>query len=96
MNAPTYHRQNKNWSKYLGRRGKVIVASQVKVTTSRLEINLPYYLLLVSFAKEKKELMGVAGEDFKPGDAVECVLRKLDRAEKSEIIFYGLKAARVK
>ncbi len=88
-------RNNKNWSKYLGKEGTVISASLMEVAASDQVAFLPYAYLLVDLGEEKISLMGVAGESFEIGDQVKLVLRKIKKEAPEEVIAYGLKAAHV-
>ncbi len=92
MNITEYWRSNKNWSKYLGKKGKVLSVSMMEVSAPDQTDLLPYAYLLVDLGKEKISLMGSAHSEFKIGDEVEIVLRKIKKEASSEIICYGLKA----
>lgn len=95
MNITEYWRSNKNWSKYLGKKGKVLSVSMMEVSASDQTELLPYAYLLVDLGEEKISLMGVAHSEFKTGDEVELVLRKIKKEASQEIICYGLKAEHV-
>lgn len=95
MQITEYWRSNKNWSKYLGKKGKVLSVSMMEVSASDQTALLPYAYLLVDLGKEKISLMGVAHQEFKIGDEVELVLRKIKKEASQEIICYGLKVAHV-
>lgn len=90
-----YWRANKNWAKYLGKRGKVLAASMMEVAASDQVELLPYAYLLVELDQEKISLMGSAHQKFEIGDEVEIVLRKIKKEAQSEIICYGIKAKHV-
>lgn len=85
-------RSNKNWSKYLGKRGRVLAVSLMEVAASEQIAFLPYSYLLVDLGDEKISLMGVASQNFSIGDEVEIVLRKIKKEAQAEVIVYGLKA----
>ena len=95
MQITEYWRSNKNWSKYLGKKGKVLSVSMMEVSASDQTELLPYAYLLVELEKEKISLMGVAHQEFAIGDEVEIVLRKIKKEASSEIICYGLKVQHV-
>ena len=95
MNITEYWRSNKNWSKYLGKKGKVLSVSMMEVSALDQADLLPYAYLLVDLGKEKISLMGAAHSEFKIGDEVELVLRKIKKEASSEIICYGLKAEKI-
>ncbi len=92
MQITEYWRSNKNWSKYLGQKGKVLSVTMMEVSASDQTELLSYAYLLVDLGKEKISLMGVAHQKFKIGDEVEIVLRKIKKEAAQEIICYGLKA----
>ena len=85
-------RSNKNWSKYLGKRAKVLAVSFMEVAASEQNSLLPYAYLLVDLGTEKISLMGAASQNFSIGDEVEIVLRKIKKEAQAEVIVYGLKA----
>ena len=95
MQITEYWRSNKQWSKYLGKKAKVLAVSLMEVAASDQATLLPYSYLLLDLGKKKISLMGVAHQEFKVGDEVEIVLRKLKKEAKEEIITYGLKASHV-
>ena len=95
MQITEYWRSNKNWSKYLGKKGKVLSVSMMEVSALDQADLLPYAYLLVDLGKEKISLMGAAHSEFKIGDEVELVLRKIKKEASSEIICYGLKAEKI-
>lgn len=88
-------RSNKNWSKYLGQRAKVLAVSLMEVAASEQVAMLPYAYLLLDLGGEKISMMGVASQNFSIGDEVEIVLRKLKKEAQSEVIVYGLKAEKI-
>jgi len=95
MNITEYWRSNKNWSKYLGKKGKVLSVSMMGVSALDQTELLPYSYLLIDLGKEKLSLMGSAHSEFKIGDEVELVLRKIKKEAPQEIICYGLKAEKI-
>lgn len=88
-------RENKKWSKHLGKEGKVLSATLMEVAASDQMAFLPYSYLVIDLGKEKISVMGVSGESFTIGDRVQIVLRKIKKEASSEIIVYGLKACHV-
>lgn len=91
ITPPQYWRQNKSWSKWLGKVGKVLLVTTLQNSSADQEKFLPYAFALIDFNGEKKELMGIAEESFVAGDEVVCVLRKLSVPDQSGIIHYGIK-----
>ncbi len=95
MQITEYWRSNKTWSKYLGRKAKVLAVSMMDVAaTDQVEL-LPYAYLLLELLdnQEKISMMGAAHQFFLIGDEVEIVLRKIKKEGPTEIISYGLKAS---
>lgn len=95
MQITEYWRSNKLWSKYLGKKGRVLAVSMMEVAaTDQVEL-LPYSYLVVQLGSEKLSLMGAAHQNFEVGDKVEIVLRKIKKEASPEIIVYGLKAEKI-
>lgn len=95
MQITEYWRSNKNWPKYLGKKGKVLSVSMMEVSANDQIGLLPYAYLLVDLGEERVSLMGVANSEFAIGDGVELVLRKIKKEGQSEVICYGLKAEKI-
>jgi uncharacterized OB-fold protein len=91
MQAIEYWRHNKTWAKDLGKKGKVLAATEVFVGAEEQEKQLPYFYVLVDFGKERKTMMAALGENLRAGDEVEVVFRKLAESTPEAIIHYGLK-----
>ncbi len=92
-----YWRQSKRWAQWLGREGRVIAATYIKVAGSAHVLAAPYAYVVVKLngVKEKKELMGVGHERLQTGDRVRCVLRKNPSLDQIGLIEYVLKAAKI-
>lgn len=95
MQITEYWRSNKEWSKYLGKKAKVLAVSMMEVAATDQAALLPYAYLLLDLGKKKISLMGVAHQEFEVGDEVEIVLRKVKKEAKEDIIVYGLKAEKI-
>lgn len=95
MKPAQYWRQNKEWSKWLGRKGKVVASTMVRVAAPDRSLFTPYSYVIVEFGKERHEFMGASNDELVIGDVVECVLRKIGTSEKHELIQYGIKVAKV-
>jgi uncharacterized OB-fold protein len=95
MKPAHYARKNKNWQKYLGKKGTVLSSTLIRVTSPELSYLTPYSYVLVDLGNEKKELMGVGNQILKVGDQVECVLRKISTASAESLIEYGIKAQKI-
>ena len=96
LNPASYWRHNKNWNNFVGKKGKVIFVTKVKVTSPELHAYLPYCFAIVEMDGERYEFMGEKGVDLKKGDKVEFVLRKSGKSDKSSLINYGIKLVKVK
>ena len=92
MKTIEYWRSNKSWKKLLGKKGKVLTSTFIRVSSPDQEELLPYSYLLVDFGTEKMEMMGVAHQKFEIGDTVMAVLKKIKKEASSDIVVYGLKA----
>lgn len=87
-----YWRANKEWAPWLGKRGRVVASTLIRVAEGPFSAWAPYSLVLVEFAHgERREFMGVGHDVCEPGEKVECVLRRLDTTDAREVIPYGLK-----
>ena len=95
MKTIEYWRSNKKWNKLLGKTGKVITNTFIRVAPPEQEGLAPYSYLLVDFGDQKLEMMGVAHQEFKIGDQVKAVLRKIKKENSEEILVYGLKAEKI-
>lgn len=95
MPAAQYARKNKNWVKMLGKRGQVLLATQVSVAADEFAFAKPYSYVVAQIENQKIEMMGVAQEKLQPGDQVECVLRILTKKDATSIIEYGLKLKKI-
>lgn len=91
MQSIVYYRQNKNWAKWFGKTGKVLFASLVQVAGESTSAFAPYSLVMVSFGKQKKFFCGLPGEEYQPGDKVNCVLRRVEQPDKQGVVAYGIK-----
>jgi len=95
MKPPQYYRQNKTWSTWLGKKGKVLASTIVRVAAPEQAAFTPYSYVLVDFGDAKHEFMGTGNDVFSPGDEVECVLRKIAVPNSQELIPYGIKIQKV-
>jgi mevalonate kinase len=93
-NPASYWRQNKNWSHFIGKTGKIVFATKVKVTSPELESFLPYCFTIVEMNGERYEFMGEKGVALEKGDDVKFVLRKVSESSKASIINYGIKVCK--
>ncbi len=95
MKPPQYWRQSKTWSEWLGKTGRVIASTIVRVAAHQRASQTPYSYVVVDFGDIRKEMMGEGHQVLQPGDQVECVLRKIAESEPHELIHYGLKVKKV-
>ena len=95
MKPAQYWREKKKIKEFLGQKGLVIASTVIRTTTPGLSYLAPYSYVVVDFAGEKKEMMGVSGEILENGDEVVCVMRKTELSEPNQLINYGLKVQKV-
>jgi len=95
MKTIEYWRSNKKWKNLIGKLGVVVSNTYIRVSSPDQEALLPYSYLLVDFAGQKLEMMGVAHQKFEIGDQVKAVLRKIKKEESADILIYGLKAEKI-
>lgn len=95
MQAIKYYRNNKNWSKLVGKTGKVLASSLIHVSSPELSKFSPYSFMIVKIDSTKYELMSVAKEELNPGDLIKCVLRKSEITNQREVIGYTIKAKKI-
>jgi uncharacterized OB-fold protein len=96
-NPAAYWRANKSWSEWLGKQGRVIGATRIRVAAPALEQSVPYSYVLADFGKAgKHEFIGAGHQEFAPGDHVKCVLRKIGESDPKSIIEYGIKLEKIK
>ena len=95
MKPPQYWRQNKDWKNWLGKRGKVIASTIVRVSAPEQSAFTPYSYVLVDFGNERHEFMGEGHAVFEINDEVQCVLRKISVLADHELIPYGIKVQKI-
>lgn len=95
MHPAKYARLNKQWKSFLGKTGRVVVSTYIRVAGSEHLMAAPYSLAIIEFGKKKKELMGVGHQKLKAGDRVECVLRKGSKKSSSDPLEYQLKVKKI-
>ncbi len=95
MKPPYYWRLNKDWSNWIGQRGRVLASTLIRVSSPDCEALLPFSYVVVDFGNDKREMMGADHEVFEIGDEVICVLRKTAVTQDNELIEYGLKVTKV-
>jgi uncharacterized OB-fold protein len=90
-----YWRSSQKWQQLLGKKGKVVASTIIRVSSAALANQVPYAYLVVDFGDHKAELMGTDDLHFQPGEEVECVLRKIAASNEDEVVAYGIKVAKV-
>lgn len=91
----SYWRASKNWKNLLGKRGTIILATQITTPPPQLSSFAPYSYGIVDIDGLRQECMGVPGEVLQPGDQVKFVLRRTAQPSARGIIAYGLKVTKV-
>lgn len=94
MKAAQYFRASNHWSKWIGKKGKVVASTVIYVAAPQHAHQVPYSYVIVDLGQEKKEFMGAGREILEVGDQVVCVLRKESKASPEGIIDYGIKVTR--
>ena len=95
LNSASYWRQNKNWNNFVGKIGKVVFSTKVKVTSPELQSYLPYCFVIVEMEGERYEFMSEKGVNLERGDEVKFVLRKISESSKASLINYGIKVVKL-
>lgn len=96
MQPAHYYRQSKSWSKWIGKTGRVVGATLIRVAPPKFSRSAPYPLVIVEFSDPNSEktqhtFVGVGHEIFQIGDEVKCVLRRMGQVNQSGLIPYGIK-----
>lgn len=90
-----YWRHQQELRTWMGKVGEVVAVTTIYNSTPEFNEATPYDFALVDFAGERRELMGVGGEQLAIGDKVECVLRKQGQPDAWGLIKYGLKIQKI-
>ena len=90
-----YWRENKEWPKLIGKRGTVIISTQVSVTSPELQQYVPYSFAIVEIDKKRYEFMGEKNQVLAKGDQVKLFFRKIAVTDKNSLISYGVKVTKV-
>lgn len=93
-----YWRQNKNWSKFIGKKGRVLYSTLIEAAGTDHSLSTPYAFALVELDGESSEiieLMGVGNEKLERGDKIECCLRKNPTLDQDGVIEYVIKAKKL-
>lgn len=90
MYPARYYRQRNEWSRLIGKLGKVLLLTQNRVTNNELEDFGFYNLALVEF-KDKSRKLFICTDGVKDGDNVEVVFRKIYSSRDGGLINYGCK-----
>lgn len=95
MKPAQYWRDKQQIKDYLGKTGLVVANTVIRTTSPGLSHMTPYSYVIVDFAGEKKELMGIGNEVLLAGDQVVCVMRKMSLGASHQLIDYGLKVKKI-
>ena len=95
MKPAEYWRKKDSWAGLLLKTATVVQSTHIFVPPKAQAAFAPYSFLLISIEGKKMELMGVPGQEFKKGDQVRLVLRRIASNSESEPIPYGLKAEKI-
>lgn len=81
-------------TKYLGRRGKIVSSTIIRVGPSGFETQIPYPVVVVEFDSGEKmtgQLVDWQEGDVRLGSRVEAVLRRVREPHPEGVIPYGIK-----
>jgi len=100
MQPAEYYRCSKTWKKWLGKTGRVVASSVIRVTTPEFESSTPYSYVIadIQISPKKTERHGfvsVSGQEFEIGDHLICVLRRMGQVDDSSLIPYGIKVKKI-
>jgi len=87
-------RHHKKHAPFLGRKGKIISWTLVKVPPVGYEEGVSYPVVLVEFQDGKRmvgQLVDWTKKDLKTGNKVRVVYRRLGKADLEGVIQYGIK-----
>ena len=90
-----YWRANKEWVKWIGKEGEIVVSTIIHVPPVMLQKMAPYTFSVVKFGDEYRELAGVDNEVLKTGDKVKCVFRRIADTDGRGVIMYGIKIKKI-
>ena len=87
-------RRQKNASALIGRKGKILQWTIIRVPARSFVDQAPYPVVVVNLQNGENmigQLVDWQKEDLKAGREVVCVLRKLNTEEKEDVIYYNIK-----
>lgn len=87
-----YWRQNAIRQKMLGQVGRVVASTYIRVTATELSLLAPYSYLIVDFGGQRAEMMGAGQQQFKIGDLVRGIWRRITTSDSQGVINYQIKA----
>ncbi|MBD3250822.1 MAG: hypothetical protein GF381_04635 [Candidatus Pacebacteria bacterium] len=91
-----YWRMNKKWPELLGKEGRVVAATTIRVAPPNHQAAAPYDYLLIELGEGSRiELMAVSGQELKTNDKVRLVLRRTRTNERAGLVNYQLKAEKM-
>lgn len=93
-----YWRQNKKWSEFLGKTGRVLHSTYIRAAGVRHAASTPHSFALIELdgsKPERLELMGVGNQKLETNDKIECCLRKIPTPDQGGVIEYVIKAKKI-
>ena len=93
-NPPVIWRYHKELHKFLGLHGKIVVWTKVYVAPEGFEHEAPYISAIVEFQNKKRMSVQVVDcdeKEFKEGQEVVAVIRRIGKATPDGLIQYGVK-----
>lgn len=92
-------REQKKIPLLLGRKGKIVTLTKVRVPPSGFVSDAPYYLAIVEIVNKQRligQITDAVGEHPQTGDEVEVVYRRQKKPDLEGVIYYGLKFKLIK
>ena len=87
-------RRQKNVASLIGRKGKILLWTIIRVPSKSFVDQAPYPVVIVKVENRENmigQLVDWQKEDLKVGREVVCVLRRLSTEEKEGVIYYNIK-----
>lgn len=95
MNTPVkIHRHQKETTSFIGKKGKIVVWTIIRIATKLFSSQAPYPVAIVKLDQGQRiigQLVDWEEEDLKKGRKVVAVLRRSHTEDKESVITYTIK-----
>lgn len=95
MTSPVKNwRDTKKLSKYLGKKGKLLVWTKIYTAPTGFEYQTPYLVGIVEFKDKERlpvQIVDCRQEDLKVNIQVMAVIRRTKKPQANDVIEYGVK-----